>query len=169
MITSLRAIEIGPGLVRVVAVSDLLTPEFTWYVDGALFLDGDPTGAIEVPTFRPVLVEVFDQDGGLLSGVEGAGIRLSWQRAEGAIRYRVETWNGTAWTEFDVIEESGVRLYARDIRWPDETEIRARVVAIDAAGVESVILTRAALVVRVPDVPSQAFVIDDGDLIVGGA
>jgi hypothetical protein len=170
MITSIVYTEIGPATYRITAVSSLADPVFRWFVDGIPYLTST-VGFIDVQltSDTQLTIDVFDQDTANPNPLaRGSNVAIAWEKSTGAIAYRVEQYVDPAWEVIDIITALDSRSFRKFVPADDEETISLRVVAIFADLSESVVATRLAFVVRIPDVPPQNYTLEDGILEIGG-
>lgn len=167
MITSLTQTLSGFNSYVFTATSDDADPVFYWYKDGRFFMS-EKSGVIECTVTGQLRIDVYDEDESRpMSGV-AAGMTLRWKAVTGAVMYRVEHYNGSTWDAVQTIIENGQKLYRLTVKGlADETVHQLRVVATDSAGTEAVVYTNSGLLVRHPDIPSQAYSYAGGILSVG--
>lgn len=152
---------------RFTATSTLDDPTFYWYKDGRFFMS-ERSGVIELSVSPQTRIDVFDTSSERPQQGISPGMLMRWKSVTGAVSYRVERYNGATWDEVQTILETGARLYRVLVRGlADETTHQLRVVATDAAGVETAVYTNEGLLVRHPDIPSQAYSLTAGTLSVG--
>jgi hypothetical protein len=173
MITSVRDIRIADNQRRVIATSDLDEPIFRFYISGSLFAT-QSIGSIDVlTTGAPVPVDVFDQDepDALPAPSAVVGLRIYWEPPAGLDAFRIERLVSGEWVSVATLSAAPVqRGYSYTVTGlADQTRHRIRVVGIAPDASETVILTRAALLIRNPDVPPQTNTATAGTLSVGAS
>lgn len=166
MITSINITRISTTTYLLSWATDQTTPTFRVYRDGVLI--ATTTGlSIEVtiagedyPRF-----DVFDDDTSVPAAVFPRRMILAWYGISSAVSYRIEEYVGGVWTQRASIVDRGQGYFLWESRVvEDVTTHQFRIIALDANGLESAAMTKAALMVRVPDPPATAWTYVNGSL-----
>lgn len=154
MITSLTLIRAAGGY-RLSYASDLVTPTFTIYRDGALVATTTETSW---PADVPGTWEVFDDATSPAFAYPDFAI-LTWYAVATAVAYGIDEKQGASWVARETIDDDTSPQYFlwRSDRLADDTTHEFRIVPIDAAGNEGTPISRTLLMVRVPDAPEVTF------------
>lgn len=163
-------VNTSPTSFRVVWSSDLATPTYRVYVDGALAYTTTATeGVFSAAGGVYPVIEIRD-DALAPASAHPPRVTLQWARVAEAAEYRIYEYVGGAWALRAVVPETGLGYY----RWrsrilEDETEHSFRVTPIDATGNAATPTEWTMLMVRTPDVPDVTMTAGEKQRVVDGS
>ena len=166
MITSFHITQTSARRFLLAWISDLPDPIFRVFRDGQRFTQ-TRENAIEVEVTGEDLpvFDVFDDETSVPAAVFPRRMILAWYGISGAVSYRIEEYVGGVWTQRASIVDRGQGYFLWESRVvEDVTTHQFRIIALDANGLESAAMTKAALMVRVPDPPATAWTYVNGSL-----
>ena len=175
MATTLSAIRTGVMSYRLTATSDLESPVFRWFIDGAPYAEGTESFLdVRLSSDRQVTFSVADQDEDaelvVAQGVPSALV-VWWTRRASSLRYLVQVLVDAEWETRETVQDTGLLVFSVDIHGlADETMHTIRIVAVDTTETEKEIAKRTAFLIRRPDTPSQSVEYDPqtGEVTIGG-
>ena len=172
MITSVTTNRVGINTRRVTAISDLSDPIFRFYIAGQLYAEQVLNWIDVTAGSGPVPVDVFDQDepDALPAPSAVVGLRLSFEPPPGLASYRIERLSGASWVAVATLAATSNRGVSYTVEGlADVTRHRLRAVGIGPDASETILATRAALLIRTPDIPPQGYTVSGGTLSAGVA
>lgn len=166
-ITSLTRTPIGPTRWLVTFASDLPTPTFYVYVDGALFATTTET-SVEIPVAlgRIVFVEVFDDAGTAPSPWYPSTVTLRWTGNDNESLFRIEQYVDAAWAVLIPVPARGVLGRWESPVLDDNTTHQFRVVPVDSTGRDGIPKEFSGVMCRYPDAPSVAITFGSGEFTI---
>lgn len=165
-IDRLIATEIGAGEWYVEAIGSITYP-VRWYIDGQEWGDSQVNWLTLFAGTSGLQVEAFDADNktSVPMDISADGLTIHWHGDPSAVRYEVFLYDGQAWVLQSSIKEDEEPGYTVRINGlEDEITHQIRIDAVDVTGTSTTIATRAAFLVRVPDVPDQTISISGGTI-----
>lgn len=169
MITRVFHSMIGPTMARVSFESDLATPTFYVWLDGALF-GSTQASYMDVPLGigQVAQIDVFDDSGDVPAAVYSSTVTFLWDVWDGVAVSRVEQWDGAAWLVRASIPSTGGGVS----RWEsaplaDGEDWLFRVVLVDAQGRDGLAREFEGTMCRWPDAPTDDIAVDAGEFVIG--
>jgi len=155
MITSLTKQQYGPQMWEFTWASDLPTPTFYVYQDGALAFTTDQTShRFQIGAGEQMQIEVLDDVNAIPATAYPRNILLQWQPVTGAAKYLVQQWSGSAWTTIRTVLATGRAVMEhKTAKLSDETQYKFRVVPVGANTIQGTAREWTIDVVGRPDVP----------------
>lgn len=159
---------VSPVMWRIFFESDLPSPTFYVWVDGALV--GSTTGGfmdVQVGVGRVAQVDVFDDSGDVPAAFFPSTVTLRWEGTADSALYRVEQWVDSAWRILTQIPDVGSGLR----RWSspplaDGVVHTFRVVPVDGAGRDGVAREFSGVMCRWPDAPDGTVTVEAGEFVI---
>jgi hypothetical protein len=157
-VTFLEVTRRGPAAWYLRWSSSLPSPVYRVLLDGQLYAEtSQESMVVGVTPGEQVMFEVLDDPGAVPAVAYPGKALLQWERVEGAEKYRVEQWVGSAWVALRTVLDTGEAVLTHQTGWlADLTEHRFRVAPVGENAVDGTAREFAIAMVRKPDAPETA-------------
>lgn len=109
MITNLTTTRTSATAWKITAISDLSTPTYYWWLDGALVFT---TSLNFIEIDGEYNVQVFDSPTDAPEPIHPGRVSLFWERSDGALSYRIDQYVDGEWISVSDIRDGGGWYFA---------------------------------------------------------